>query len=127
LKSSLSDAQSTKVIAIASFTRLWLNLLCLIFITYRTTHRYSSSDRPIHCTLSQSVSKSHPPAPQFSISSKIYTDWTCVSAQSSITRQDIIITQFLITSFSIFIMFSQTAIFVQQLLFILYLWALPFF
>jgi len=49
-----------------------------------------------------------------------------VSAKCNITMQ-LIITQFLITSFSIFFTFSQTAIFLQQLLSILYFLGTPFF
>ena len=70
-----------------------------IFPAYRTNHTYRSSDRPMHCTLSQSVSQSvsmsHAPVPQFCISSKLSTDWAYVPVRGSITMQRVNFTHYL--------------------------------
>ena len=101
---------------------MWLDAILLpsSLLTEPTT---ATVPRTVPCTVlsvSQSLSKSHPPVPLFSISSKISTEWTCVSLTGSITMQRVIVTHFLITSFSKFLRLALTAVSVLQVVFRLY-------
>jgi len=76
IKSNLSDVQSTNLIATASFTCLWLNLL-LLQSSLLTEQITVTVLRTVPSTAQSviSVPKFYPPAQQFSISPKLSTDW----------------------------------------------------
>jgi len=128
VKSNLSDAQSTKLIATASFTALWLNLLLLpsSLLKEEITGTVLRTD-PSTALSVISVLTSHPPIPQFSISFKLSPDWAYVPVKVSITMQRIIVTQFLINSFFKFFKLALITVFVLQLLLFIHSLGTPLF